>query len=991
MLNGLRVFTFLLFSCVLLWHGHAAEPAKKPIEVKSPLSPEEAQKHFRLPPGLRIELVAAEPDVESPVAIAFDEDGRLWVVEMRDYPNGPAKGESPQGRIRILEDRDGTGRYRHKSFFAEKLLFANGVLPWNQGAIVTAAPHILYLGDTKGTGVADQREVLFEGFATQNPQLRVSHPILGIDNWIYVANGLRGGQIKRTGKNDPPLNVSGMDFRFNPNDERYEAVSGMGQFGNTFDDWGRRFVCTNRNHLVPIVLPNHYVKRNPFLAVPEPKRDNQSLGGAAKVYPLSRNFTTSTLHLGTFTASCGVTIYRGSLLPAEFRGCAFTCEPTGNLVHQEVLTPDGAGFAWKPLREGVEFLATPDDWCRPVSLANGPDGALYVVDMYRAVIEHPEFMPPELKNRPDLLLGKDKGRIWRIVPENYHERPKKPQLSKATTAELVKLLASPEAWWRTTAQRLLLTHMDFNATVEPLKTLLRTTDSPLGRLHAAALLEAYQGTRAEIVLPLLSDPEPRLREHAVQMAEKFLGKDKAITDRVVALAGEPDARLRYQVALSLGEWDDDRILAPLAQIAVAGAEDHWTRMAVATAVPKRAGALIVALCQDRKGLTTLTTPGRLTLLQELAALVGARRDADEVANVLTVLGTLPSSDAVRWQMAGLNGIADGMGRRGSQLAAFLQTLPEGKKAAAEQATKLLNGAAAVAADAKRDSAERVAAVALLAHASWQTASPTLTTLVVDEPAQEVRLAAIRALAAHPREDVPGILLKTWRSYTPAVRREISEVLLRSPDRALFFLKEIEAGRIKANDLDPQRSKQLVNHSRVDIRELATKLLKGNLPADRKVVMEKYQAALKLKGDLKRGQAVFQKNCATCHRINSVGHEVGPDISDLRTKTPEMLLLDILDPNAAIDSNFVNYSVTTKSGKVLTGLIATETASSITLRRAENQTEVVLRTDIDEITSSGVSLMPEGLEKTVSIEEMADLLQFLKNWRYAESGVPVGEK
>jgi putative membrane-bound dehydrogenase-like protein len=992
------VRTILLASALLAYFPiHAAEPAKKSAEVKSPLPPEEALQHFRVAPGLRVELVAAEPDVESPVAVAFDEDGRLWVVEMRDYPNGPAKGQPPQGRIRILEDRDGSGRYRHQSFFADKLLFANGLLPWRGGVIVTAAPHILYLSDTKRTGVADQRQVLFEGFAAENPQLRVSHPILGIDNWIYTANGLRGGQIKRAGKNDPPLNVSGMDFRFNPTDERYEAISGLGQFGNTFDDWGNRFVCDNRHHLRHIVLPNQYVKRNPFLGVAavledisETEATSTVAGAGAQVYPISKTWTTSNLHAGHFTAACGVFVYRGDRLPAEYRGCAFTCEPTGNLVHQEVMRPHGATFRSKPPRDKVEFLATTDEWCRPVSMAHGPDGALYVVDMYRAVIEHPEFMPPELKHRPDLLLGKDRGRIWRIVPEKNSERPKKPQLSKATTAELVALLESPDAWRRTTAQRLLLERSD-NATVPLLRKLYRTAVPPLGRLHAAWLLDAFQALKTEDVLQFLEDSNPRVREHAVHLAERWLAKDAAIQEHVVALAADSDARLRYQVALSLGEWDDDRILPPLAKIALLGVEDRWTRMAVATAVPKRPGALIAVLCQDRRGLTSQLTPDRLALLQELATLVGARRDPDEVANVLTVLGTLPGSEAGRWQMAGLNGLADGMGRRGTQLAAFLQTLPATKKTAVDQATKLLNGAAEVAANAKRDSHERLAAVGLLAHAPWPTASPTLTALVADEPAQEVRLAAIRALAAHPRDEVPGILLKSWRNHTPAARREIIEVLLRQPDRALFFLKEIEAGRIKANDLDPLRSRQLVNHSRADVRELATKLLKGNLPADRKQVLERYQAALKLKGDTKRGLAVFQKNCATCHLVNGVGHVVGPDISDLRTKTADQLLLDILDPNAAIDSNYVNYSVTTKGGKVLTGLIASETASSLTLKRAENQTDVVLRTDIEEITSSGVSLMPDGLEKTVSIEEMADLLHYLKNWRYAEGGVPVGEK
>ena len=240
--------------------AHADE---KPAPT-GPFPAEQAAKLFRLPAGLKIQLVAAEPQIESPVAMAFDEDGRIWVVEMGDYPNGPARGQKPQGRIRILEDRDGDGFYETSRVFADGLLFANGLMPWKDGVIVTMAPKITFLRDTDGDGKADREEVLYEGFAALNPQLRVSHPILGMDNWVYVANGLRGGQVKKSGQADaPPINLAGMDFRFNPISGRHEAISGMGQFGNTFDDWGRRFVCDNRHHLRHVVIENRYLQRNP--------------------------------------------------------------------------------------------------------------------------------------------------------------------------------------------------------------------------------------------------------------------------------------------------------------------------------------------------------------------------------------------------------------------------------------------------------------------------------------------------------------------------------------------------------------------------------------------------------------------------------------------------------------------------------------------------------------------------------------------------------
>jgi putative membrane-bound dehydrogenase-like protein len=986
--------TLPLLSAFLILAVLAPLPAQKPPAGRGGLSAAEEQKTFHLTAGLRIELIACEPDIQSPVAMSFDEDGRLWVVEMPDYPNGPPPGQRPGGRVVVLEDRDGTGRYRRTSVFAEGLLFANGLLRWRDGVVVTAAPHIVYLHDTKGAGRADRRQVLYEGFAAENPQLRVSCPVLGLDGWVYVANGLRGGVIKRAGQPDAkPVVLGGMDFRFDLVHDRHETVSGMGQFGNSFDAWGRRFVCDNRHHLRHIVLEDRYIRRNPFLAVPEVVEDPSELepgplSSGGRVYPLSSNWTTSNLHAGRFTSACGVLSFRGELLPAQYQGSAFTCEPAGNLVHQEILTPHGATFRSRPARAGVEFLASPDDWFRPVFLADGPDGALYVVDMYRAVIEHPEFMPTELKNRPDLLLGKDKGRIWRIVPENHSARPPRLRLGKATTAELVRLLEHPGGWWRTTAQRLLLQRQD-RAAVEPLRQLCSTSEQPLARLHAAWLLDSFGVRDNALALRLLNDPHPRLREHAVRLAEDRLGQDKGIQDRVLALANDADARVRFQVALSLGAWDDDRILEPLARIALASPEDSWTRLAVASAVPRRAGALIGTLLRATPGLAAKATPDRQALLRELAALVGGRGDSGEVALLLGALNALAVPDRDRWQMTGLAGLADGMGRRGTQLSVFLAGLPPTQKGAARQAAALLHRAAAVAADEKSDSTDRLMAISLLAHAPWAEAAAVLDRLLGEGVPQDVQLAAVRALAAHPRLEVAAVLLKGWRSYTPALRREVSEALLRQPDRILALLREIESGNVKPADLDPQRAKLLMNHPQAAVRDKARKLLEHSLPADRKQVLQRYAAALKLKGDPGRGREVFRKNCATCHRVAGIGIDVGPDVSDTRTKTPEQLLLDVLDPNAAIDNNYVNYTVTTKSGKVLTGIIAAETASSLTLRRAEGQTDVVLRRDVEEVVSSGQSLMPEGLEKNLSVEDVADLIGFLKNWRYLDGKVPLG--
>ncbi|MGH7224193.1 MAG: HEAT repeat domain-containing protein, partial [Gemmataceae bacterium] len=517
--------------------------------------------------------------------------------------------------------------------------------------------------------------------------------------------------------------------------------------------------------------------------------------------------------------------------------------------------------------------------------------------------------------------------------------------------------------------------------------LCTTSVLPLARVHATWLLEGLNALDADLVVRLLRDESPRVREQALILCERWLPKTAAMQKEVLALAKDADARVRFQTALSLGEWDDDRIVPALATIAVADARDRWTRTAVASSVPQRAGALVKAVLIQARKLPTQVTLGRLTLVQELTALVGARQEPNEVADLLGVLQALPGNDGVRWRMAALNGLADGMGRRGRHLSAFLHALPAEKRQAADAAEALLAQAGQVCTDSKRQPSERLDAVRLLAHARPETSLPILSRLLHDDPLPEMRLAAVRALAAQPSEDVPRLLMKSWTAYTPALRREVAEAMLRQPDRARLLLGELEAKRVAAGDLDVPSKNRLLKHRQADIRRRAEKVFQASIPEERKQVLQRYQQALTRKGDPGRGREVFRQNCATCHRIADVGTKVGPDISDTRTKTVQMLLQDILNPNAAIDANYVNYTIVTKNGKEITGLIAAESAASITLQRAEAQTEQVLRQDIDEIRSTGVSLMPEGLEKTITLEQMADLISFLKNWRYLDGKTP----
>ncbi|MCH8046772.1 MAG: HEAT repeat domain-containing protein [Planctomycetes bacterium] len=964
---------------------------------RSPVSAKQSLEHLKLAPGLKIELAAAEPLVVDPVAIRFDEQGRMWVVEMRDYPVAPPKGQPPQSRIRVLEDRDRDGYYESARTFADGLVFPTGLQPWKGGVFVTLAGKLVYMKDTNGDGRADQREVWFTGFAEQNEQLRANHPRLARDGYIYVANGLRGGTVvDARRKGAKAVSISGRDFRFHPITGHYEAVSGNGQFGLTLDDWGRRFVCSNRRPLTHVVLEGRYVRRNPLLALPAVEHDVATSGAESRIFPVSRAWTTSTLHAGQFTAACGVHIFRGDGLGGSFYGNGFTCDPTGNLVHRELLTSRGATFSGRPARQGVEFLASPDTWFRPVNLQTGPDGALYVVDMYRAVIEHPQWVPAELKTRTDTRYGDDRGRIYRITASSAKPaaQGRAARLARRTSAELVDLLDTKKMWQRETAARLLLERQD--ASVRgALETIVRKSKRPVARGRALwclmTLSPGGKTLRDELLLAALDDPHARVREQAVRLAESRLEHSTTLREKVIALASDDDARVRFQVALTIGGLKDHEALRALAQIAAAGAQDPWTRRAVATGASRRAQKLFSLVLRSQGATNAGGSADFRLLVRELAALAGRDPRDGPLRAILIDVATLSGQGADAVQRAALVGLARGLARRGSSLNQQIQHFSASNATLGKQLVQLIVEAATIAADGKKPLPQRRQCVELLRHADAALAVPVLVKLAQRELVQTLRLAAIDALARHRHVSIAPALLAEFRSQTPAVRRAILDAMIAHEERALKLLDAIDSARIKTTEIDPVRTRALVNHKGIKVKQRAKALFAAAVPVDRAKVLKAYQSSLAMQADAQRGRAVFAKNCATCHKIGDLGVNVAPDIADSRTKTPAQLLTDILQPNRAIDANYVGYSVVTTDGKIHEGIIKAETAQSITLGLPEGKTLTLLRSDIEQLRSSGVSLMPEGLEKNVNPQQMADLISFIKNWRYLDGQVPLRGK
>ncbi|HEY2413423.1 MAG TPA: PVC-type heme-binding CxxCH protein [Pirellulaceae bacterium] len=962
-----------LFAVVwLLVTGHWSFAA----EISKPLSPAESQKAFVLADSnLSIELAAAEPDVIDPVAIRFDEDGRMWVVEMRDYPLGnPDKSGEPLSRIHVLEDKDGDGRFESATTFAEKLLFVTGLQPWKGGVFVTLSGRLAYMKDTDGDGKCDLDETWFEGFAELNTQLRANHPRLALDNWIYVANGLRGGKVvnKKLGEKEP-INISGMDFRFHPLTGACEAVTGNGQFGLCFDDWGNRFNCSNRNPVRHVVIEDRYLKANPAVTVSATVNDVANFGEKSRIFPISRAWTTSNLHAGQFTAACGVYIYRGDLLPAEFKGNAFTCDPTGNLIHREIMQPAGPTFTSKAAYDGKEFLASPDEWFRPVNMELGPDGALYVVDMYRCVIEHPDFVPDELKRRPDLRLGDDRGRIWRIAPANTNPTRKRgtdgPPLSKLASDQLIPFLADPNAWQRETAQRLFLERSAASYANE-LRDVVRKSDSNLARSHALWVLvggEALERGEARIAL---RDSDPHVRRQAL-LASEVSGRAKAMASVISDLTRDSSPLVRFQSRLTARTIGASQLLEP--KQLMADANNAWMRRAIELSVePRTASAILAKVWFDTNDSRDVSA-GELALIEDLAEMAAAV-DVQRLGAGIGV-SELSEKDNVDVGLAALRGASKVWARK---------NVPDSLRPTLVPPDRLLE----IANDKNSDPKDRAAAVSLLAFAP--DSSQILLSFAEKTRDQSIRIAAIGALARQKGTDAWQSLLDQFASDTPPIRRAILDGLLSNSDRTKLLLDAIEGGRVKTSEIDQLQVKRLTENRDAAIKDRATKLFAAAMPADRAKALADYQPVLQMKGDPAKGQAIFEKNCAACHRINGIGVNVAPDISDSRAKKYEQILADILQPNRAIDNNYVGYTVRQLDGTILTGILAAETATSITLKQQGGKEAVIPRSEIDELKSSGQSLMPEGLERQIPPEGMADLLAFIKNWRYLDGRTPLSD-
>ena len=1012
-----RWFIFIsIWTCVISTCTRAVEtPLDQMLPRLKPTEPKDALSKFRIAPGFKIELAACEPNVTDPVDIAWDENGKLYVCELWNYPGEPKPGE-PLGRVRVLEDTKGDGVYDKSTIFADHLKWPSGITCFKGGVFVLSSPDLLYLKDTKGTGVADLRKRIFTGFKGKTYEIPNSLR-QGVDGSIYVCGSYAGGSVLPVESALQKEPAKGRDFRFDPtaalgDHPAIVAISGGGEFGNTLDDFGNRFTCDATNLIYHAILPRELLN-NEFLAVATVQENcYKSWAEIHAISPVEpwktvrEKFwskwvnTNGDMNAGRFppnelaphgfaTSASGLTIYRGSAYGDEFAGNAFIGEPANNVVIRLKVEPRGVGFqASRTGSTDQEFIASTDNFFRPVNFANGPDGCLYVVSMYREVIEDEGAIPNDILKHLDLYSGRERGRIYRIVPDRADwKRPARPKMGTMTDAELIASLSSPDGWVRDTAQRLLIERVRVDAA--PIAKLVTDALNPATRVQALWTLRniapSSGDTGESAIATAIIDPDPRVREHGIWTTLRGANSIQSSEHRSQGmpdfgtLADDRNARVRLAAGFALGfqcgptSNESTTSIAALTRLTKRDAADPWIRTAILTSAGNCAGPLMDALLVD-KGFAKSRDGSEI--IGELAQMIGGRFNEGEVAVFFSKLADQDPSRMIPL----LRRFTKGMSLTGKTFADFIDKKTNRNQEHLPLLRRLFDAARQLTMDGNQKDADRIEAIDVLAADPFNDVDANFSPLLAPAEAPPIQIAAIKALAGRAESSIAPLLIGRWKHLGPSVRPEVIDALLRRPERVPLMLDAMEKKIILPGDMAPGQKAKLSRTKDLATRDRTTRLLGSVNSPDRQKVIDQYRASFpQFQGDVARGKEIFTTTCFQCHG-EAPGHpRVGPNLAILEDRSPDTMLINILDPNRDVKPIYVGYTVVTKDGQDYGGVMASESSASVTVRHPLGE-ETILRSNIKSITSSGQSLMPDGLETGIAPSQMVDLIAFLRTYR-----------
>ncbi|MEO5892652.1 MAG: PVC-type heme-binding CxxCH protein [Ferruginibacter sp.] len=971
------------------------------------LSPEEALKSFQVAKGFQIELVASEPLISDPVDMEIDEYGRMYVVEMHGYPID----KNDKGRVKMLTDTDGDGKFDKSTIFVDSLILPNSVMRWKKGIIVADAPDIYYFEDTDNDGKADVKKILLTGFSLSNPHVNVNNPMYGIDNWIHLAHrgaistrkydSLFGDLGQKIIYPDQPggpsleVNADNHSVRFRPEKHLLETTSGRGQFGHTFDIWGHHLYGDNGNHAFAEVLRSPYVNRNKDFIIGDASDKISDHGDDPEVFKITKNPGKQAFSgKATMTSGSGITASLGGLFPAPYdQNTTFIAESVSSLIHADFVKDSGASFvAGRVGEEGKEFLASTDGWSRPVNMYFGPDGALYVVDYYRQIIEHPEWMSKEAVAAGGLYNGSDLGRIYRITPIGTPAPDwiKGINLGKESPAEMVAQLANKNIWWRINAQRLLVDKGDLSI-VPQLEQLTRGGVRE-GRLHALWTLNGLNALTPATIAAALKDSVAGIRENAIQLAEMQMKAHPELVQSLIALQNDPNEKVRFQLLCTLGYLETPQVSQARENILFNDMNDKWVQAAALTATSAATGPLLQTVISKFNP----EVPAFASLVSKIAAMVGGSGSATKINGLISQSVHSGTKNAAAWQSAVLVGLADGLKNRSDQLvtgaeqkmlvnAFFIH--PESSVREASLALLIVTGVqdksflsssikkcVALAGDKSAPSERRKEAIKFLVLGKPSDQADLLRSLLVFQEEIPVQLAALNTLDAIPDSTVGLYLLQQWNKLTPGIRDAGIETFMKNENRMNMLLDAIEGGKIPKGSLGYAQITSLKHNNSEPVRNRAWAIFNDK---DQEKINKSYEQIFDLTGDPVKGRMVFLQNCGLCHQVRGKdGSAFGPDLGTIQGWQAKDILANILAPDLSISDGFDIWQVKLKTGETLQGIIASETTASIALQPSPGIEKVINRRQIESLKKMEGTIMPV-LTNKIDHQQMADLIVFLK--------------
>jgi len=945
---------------------------------------------FQMEPGFSLDRVAAEPLIKDPVDLEFNELGDAMVLEMPGYPF-----EDQQSRILILKDENKDGVYDDKIVFIENLQLANSFMPFKKGVLVAAPPYLLFVRDDNQDYIPEKVDTLMGGLSTGNLQHNYNGLTMGLDNWVYAANGGNDGKPYWWGAPESEMDLRGQDFRFNLETKTLERLGeSSGGFGLAMDDYGRVFETHNLEHISQLVFPDRYRKGRQILKkhTLENISDHEE-NGLARIYPIGEQESrvNHPEQSGYFSGSCGISYYGGGALGLEYENTVWVADVVLNLIHVDKIKSNGSAFSASRVLEKRDFLASSDRSFRPVNMNQGPDGGMYVVDMYRKVIEHPEWIPDEIEKTLDLEAGKDQGRIYRISKKGVNNPFDLDQFK--TQEGLVKSLSHSNQWVRKTAHRLLIDQNLLEETISQLKERL-IAENDFAKLHSLWILSLKKELDENALLAAMKDASTNIRETALLIAEQQMNANPNLAAAGLALLIDSDSRIRMQAALSLSIMEPER-LAELKtdfliaiQKAVILPSDDWNLAAFTLAAGDFAPKLLTSL---------LANPSKQIPDQFLSSL--ALASAKNENDIKSVLQALEGSDIqmsskqqiIKQYTLGLEKV------NGKELEPYIKTLEKSgdmgliselallrsklELSTSPEFLKLSQSALSMVMDKSLPDSIRVQQLAMIELLPYKEKSEILFQCLSNSEPLKLQENALRQLSTYNEKEIGERIVGMWNELSPQTRRYASDLLLYIETHHDALLTGLENDSINIGEMnfDLERRRTLLWWTdNEDTKRRAEKLFTDSGVANRQEAIDQMKPALALKGSVLDGAKVFESICSNCHVYGIIGNEVGPVLTEIGRKSKETNLHDILDPNAAVDTKYINHLLETNSGVVHVGIVANETDQNITIKKPGGESVTVNKSDVKAFRSLGTSLMMEGLENSMTQQEMADLLAFLQN-------------